>query len=448
MESAASQPGLPIELPQKTVKLMANQANSMRIKRPVRNQIEMMLRDLDSLIADDHPVRSIWACLQKLDLSAFYASIKTALDTPGRPASDPQVLLAVWLYATAEGIGSARHLEKLCKEHDAYRWLCGNVPVDYHLLSEFRVAHQEALDNLLTNILATLMKQKLLTLKQVAQDGTRVRASAGAGSFHRKNRLERCILEAEAQVKQLKEERDHSDPRTNVREQAARERAAKERLLRIHAALEELPLVEAAKERQRRTKSRAERRKITETRVSTTDPEARIMKMPDGGYRPAFNVQLATDVKTGVIVGAAVVNQGSDSGQAEPMETQVTSRSGTPPEEYLFDGGFAQRESITSLTKQGIVVYAPVKEPRSKNKERVNVRWGDTPEVIQWRQRMETEESKQIYRLRAATAEWANAQMCCHGLSRFTVRGISKVLNVVLLATITHNILRWLALTP
>ncbi len=151
----------------------------------MRNQIEMMLRDLDSLVSEDHPVRAIWAYLQKLNLSAFYASIKAVLDAPGRPASDPQVLLALWIYATVEGVGSARRLDRLCKEHDSYRWLCGTVPVDYHILADFRMAHQEALDDLLTDIIATMMNQKLVTLKQVAQDGTRVRASAGASSFQK-----------------------------------------------------------------------------------------------------------------------------------------------------------------------------------------------------------------------------------------------------------------------
>ncbi len=450
MDIAKGQGGLPIELsevksgPQPVV----TQPGQARLRRPVRNQIEMMLRDLDSLVSEDHPVRAIWAYLQKLNLSAFYASIKAVLDAPGRPASDPQVLLALWIYATVEGVGSARRLDRLCKEHDSYRWLCGTVPVDYHILADFRMAHQEALDDLLTDIIATMMNQKLVTLKQVAQDGTRVRASAGASSFHRKDSLERCLVVAEEQVKRLKEEREHPDPEVSLRERATRERAARERAERVQAALGELPAVQAAKERQRRTKSKAERNKITEARVSTTDPQARVMKMADGGYRPAYNVQFATDVESGVIVGTAVVNEGADTGQAEVMEAQVASRSGVHPQDYLIDGGFAQRDTITALAEREITVYAPVKAPRSISKQRHTPRWGDTPEVIAWRRRMETEEAKSIYKLRAATAEWANAQLRCHGLARITVRGLSKVLNLVLLAAVAHNLLRWLALTP
>jgi transposase len=440
---------LPMDIPEaepitNSTKTTPEQA---RVLRPVRNQVEMILRDLDSLISENHPVRAIWAYLQRLDLSAFYYSIKATLNAPGRPAGDPQVLLALWIYATVEGVGSARQLDKLCKEHDAYRWLCGNVPVDYHTLADFRVAHQEALDGLLTEIIATMMNRKLVTLKRVAQDGTRIRASAGAGSFHRKDRLERCLAEVEEQVRLLNEEREHPGPELNHREQAARERAAREREYRVRAALNELPKAQAAKERQRRTQSMAKRSKIKEARISTTDPEVRVMKMPDGGYRPAFNVQFATDVGSGIIVGTAVVNEGTDAGQAEPMEAQVARRGGIHPKDYLIDGGFAKLDTITNLAKRSVSVYAPVKIPRNTANSRSDPRWGDTPEVIEWRQRMETEKARSIYRFRAATAEWTNAQVRCHGLAKLTVRGLSKVLNVVLLAAIGHNLLRWTSLT-
>ena len=420
----------------------------VRICRPVRNQVEMMLRALDSLVPEDHAVRSIWEFLQGLDLSAFYRSIKVALDVPGRPAIDPQLLLALWIYATVEGVGSARRLDRLCQEHDAYKWLCGGVSVNYHTLADFRVTHQDALEKLLTGIIATMMHQKLVTLKQVAQDGIRVRASAGAGSFHQGGTLEKCLVEAEEQVKRLAEEREHSDPEVSLQEQSARERAARERKERIQAALSELPTIQAAKAKQQRTKSKAERGKITTARASMTDPEARVMKMSDGGYRPAYNVQLATDVGSGVIVGAAVVNEGTDTGQAETIEAQVARRCGVHPGDYLMDGGFAQRETITTLTKREVTVYVPVRAPRTmtSGRERSSPRWGDTPEVIAWRQRMETEEAKGIYKLRAATAEWTNAQARSHGLSQFTVRGLGKILNVVLLVTIAHNLLRWLAM--
>jgi transposase len=407
----------------------------------------MMVRDLDSLVAQDHPARAIWGLLEKLDLAGFYGAIKAVLDRPGRPTTDPQVLLAVWLLGTVEGVGSARKLARLCQEHDAYRWLCGRVPINYHMLSDFRAAHERDLDQLLTQIVASLMAAGAVTLERVAQDGMRVRASAGASSFRRGKKLKECLQLAEAQVERLKEEREHPDPGVSRRQQGARERGARERVERVEQALEYLPQVQAVKERQQQTKAKAQRTKVREPRVSTTDPQARVMKMPDGGFRPAYNVELATDKASGIIVGVGVTAEGTDAGQAVPMEQQVVQRTGQHPQEYLMDGGFATREDITTLAQRGVTVYAPVKLPRNKPEaERYQPRYGDSEAVAQWRQRMATEEAKEVYRQRGATAEWANAQVRQHGVSQFTVRGLAKVSTVMLLVAVAHNLLRWVAL--
>ena len=417
-----------------------------RVLRPVREQLQWVARDLEGSVPQDHPARAIWDLLEKLDLSAFYGAIKAVLERPGRPTTDPQVLLALWLLATVEGVGSARRLDRLCGEHDAYRWLCGGVPINYHMLSDFRVAHQGALDELLTQIVASLMGAGAVTLERVAQDGMRVRASAGAGSFRRRQKLEECLEEAGAQVTRLAHERDHPDPGVNRREQQARERMARERQERVAQALEQLPQVQAAKERQQQTLALGQREKVTQPRASTTDPEARVMKMPDGGYRPAYNVELATDNASGVIVGVDVVNTG-DARQAAPMEEQVVQRTGEHPKAYLMDGGFATREDITTLERRGVTVYAPVRLPRNKpEEERYQPRYEDSPEVVRWRQRMATEEAKAVYRGRGSTAEWANAQVSQHGVTRFTVRGVAKLTSVMLLVAVAHNILRWAAL--
>lgn len=418
-----------------------------RVVRPVREQIEWIPRDLESVLPQSHAARAIWGLLENLDLAGFYKSIKAVVDRPGRPTTDPRVLLALWLLATVEGVGSARKLGRLCQEHDAYRWLCGGVPINYHMLSDFRVGHQGALDELLTQIVGSLTAADAVTLERVAQDGMRVRTSAGGGSFHRRTKLEECLEQARAQVKRLAEEREHPDPGISQRERAARERAARERAERVEKALAYLPEVEGVKGRQRVTKARRERSKVTEARVSTTDPEARVMKMSDGGFRPAYNVQLATDAAKGVIVGVAVVAEGADTGQALPMEEQVKKRAGGQPKAYLMDGGFVTNEDITALEQQRVTVYAPVRLPRNKpEQERYQPHYGDTPEVRRWRERMATEEAKTAYKARGATAEWANAQVCQHGVSRFTVRGLMKVTTVMLLVVVAHNLLRWTAL--
>jgi transposase len=417
-----------------------------RVLRPVRQQLQWVPRDLESEVSQDHPVRAIWGLLESLDLSAFYGSIKAVLDGPGRSTTDPQVLLAVWLLGTVEGVGSARKLARLCEEHDAYRWLCGGVPINYHMLSDFRVAHQGALDALLTQIVASLMAVGAVTLERVAQDGMRVRASAGASSFRRGERLERCLGEARAQVARLAQEREHPDPGVSQREQRARERAARERVQRVEQALEYLPQAQAAKERQQQTQAITKRAKVTPPRTSTTDPEAQVMKMPDGGFRPAYNAQLATDTASGVIVGVKVVNT-ADPGQAAPMEAQVVQRTGKHPKDYLMDSSFATRADITTLERQGVTVYAPVRLPRNRSEgERYQPRYEDTDQVVRWRQRMATGEAQAIYKERSATAEWVNAQVRQHGVSQFTVRGLAKVTTVMLLVAVAHNLLRWATL--
>lgn len=419
-----------------------------RVLRPERRQLQWLPRDLEAAVAEDHPARAIWALLERLDLSGFYADIKAVLGRPGHPTTDPQVLLALWLLATVESVGSARRLARLCEEHDAYRWLCGGVPINYHMLADFRVAHQEALDDLLTQIVGCLMQAGAVSLERVAQDGMRIRASAGAASFRREETLEACLKEARAQVERLAWEREHPDPGLSRRQQAARKRAAREREGRVEQALAHLPAAQGAKERQQRSLTKPKREKVTEPRVSTTDPEARVMKMPDGGFRPAYNAQFATDGAKGIIVGVAVVPTGNDFGQAVPMEAQVERRTGQKPATYLMDGGFASRDDITNLESRGITVYAPVRLPRNKPEEaRYEPGQGDSPEVIAWRQRMKDDDSKEVYRQRGAIAEWANAQVRLHGVSQFNVRGLARVTSVMLLVAVAHDLLRWISLS-
>ena len=420
-----------------------------RLRRPMRQQIEFVERSLDTLLPDDHPARAIWAFLERLDLSAFYASIKSVLGGAGHPAADPKVLLALWLYATSEGIGSARQIDRLCKEHDAYRWLCGGVTVNYHTLSDFRATHQEALNQLLTDILAAMMDAGLVKLQRVAQDGMKVRANAGAASFRRKSSLERCLAEAEQQVAALAAERERPDPGCNKRQEAARERAARERQQRVEKALRRLPEVQATKERRKKNQSKAVRDKVSEARVSTTDPECRVMKMADGGFRPAYNLQIATDKDSQVIVAVGVDTTGSDGGQAPAGLKQIEQRTGRLPGAYLMDGNFAKRDDITALERRGVTVYAPTRAPRATTSGRTKAdpRRDDTAEVARWRERMETEEAKEIYKGRAATSECVNAHARRHGLTHLLVRGAEKVHSVLLLVAITHNILRWIALT-
>jgi transposase len=241
---------------------------------------------LEGLLPEDHRARAVWEFVEGLDLSSLYEGIRSFEEQAGRPAIDPAILVALWIYATAEGVGSARALERLCNQHDAYRWICGGVEVGAHTLSDFRVAHGSVLDALLTQSVAQLMAEGLVDLRRVAQDGLRVRASAGAASFRRRRRLREFLREAGEQVERLRRELDEDPAATSRREGAARKRAARERKRRVQQALTEM-----GREEERRTQraSRRLREEKKESRVSTTDPEARVMRMADGGFRPAYN---------------------------------------------------------------------------------------------------------------------------------------------------------------
>lgn len=408
----------------------------IRINEPVRNQVEIVCRDLDALLADDHAARLIWAFLDRMDLSPFFQQIQAYLDGPGRPATSPKVLLTLWLYATTEGIGSARRLAGLCDRDDVYRWICGGVPINYHMLSDFRVAHQAALDTLMTDILAAMMAEGLVTLKRVAQDGMRVRASAGAASFRREDTLKRLRVEAAAEVERLFRQIDAAEE--TKRERAARQRAARERHARVESALAQLQSLRAAKPTDEEK---------ADVRVSTTDPQARVMKMADGGFRPAYHVQAATDTESQVIVGVSVVSRGSDAKEAPPMLAQVEARTEERPDDYLVDGGFANHATVEHRADSGITLYAPVQKPKDTKRDLHHPLPSDSQAVAAWRVRMGDAEAKEIYKERAATAECVNAKCrSLYGMHQFRVRGTDNVTCVVLLTAIAHNLLRWIAL--
>jgi transposase len=422
-----------------------------RVLTARREQVEWRAFDLDGLVGPDHRARMIWAAVEQMDLSQFYAQIRAVEDGPGRDALDPKVLLALWLYATSEGVGSARHLARLCERDHAYMWICGGLKPNYHALSDLRAQHGDKLDALLSQMLATLMAAKLLTLHRVAQDGTRVRAHAGAASFRRASTLqERCLAQAQEQVAALRRELDEEPAASSVREKAARERAARERQAAVERAIAELPRVQAAHERTQRKRAREARRKgidpddkKSEPRVSTTDPQARVMKMGDGGFRPAYNWQFATDTDSRLIVGVEVTNEGTDKAQMVPMLEQLERRTGQRPSQYLVDGGFTKLEAIDHVEARGVQVYAPVPQPRRQGIDAYERKADDTDRTAAWRARMKTEQAQQTYKLRAAVAETVHGDLrTWRGLKQMPVRGKTKVRAVALLHALTYNLLR------
>lgn len=413
-----------------------------RFQRAERQQIEFRPLALDQLVAEDHPARLIWSYVEGLDLSRFYADIKAVAGGAGRDPIDPKILLSLWLLATIEGVSSARRLDRLCQYHVAYQWICGGVTVNYHTLSDFRTQHLESLDELLTQSVATLLHQGLIELTRVAQDGMRVRASAGSSSFRRQPTLQECLAKAEQHLEELKQQYEDDPTGGERRQRAAQMRAAADRKARIEAALvEREKLVPKLERRQKGSGEQA--------RASTTDPEARKMKMADGGFRPAYNVQLASTTGSLVIVGVDVVNAGTDGGQMQPMVDQIQRRYGELPEEYLADGGFVKLEEITHLEQAEVTTYLPVMEQEQKRAKGIDpfapVK-GDSPAVQRWRGRMGTEAAQAIYRERAAAAEFPNAGCRNRGLGQFRVRGLLKAKAVCLWQALVHNFQRTLDL--
>lgn len=309
------------------------------------------------------------------------------------------------------------------------------MSVNHTRLSQFRNS-VDFLNQILTDCVAVLIHEKLVELKRVSQDGMRVRASAGKSSFRSLSSLEEAYAEAAQQIAAL--QADESSADISARQKAARERAAADRADRLARAMAALPQLAANREKRKKGDGES-------TRVSTTDPDARTMKMANGGFNPAYNVQFATDNDSGIIVGVDTSNEGSDAGLLEPMVDQIQQRYAKQPEEVLVDGGFGSKDDVISLTKRNITVYMPVKEEEEKKARGIDPfapAPGDKPEIAAWRVRMGQEEAQAIYKERAQTAEWVNAQARNRGLQQFRVRGIKAVRCVSLMYAIVHNLLQ------
>jgi transposase len=404
-----------------------------RLRRPDRDQMILTPGSLDNMLPPDHQVRLVDAFVARLDLAPLRDAIKSREGTPGHPAIDPAILVTLWLYATVDGVGSARELARLCELSLPYQWICGGVSLNHHTLSDARLDYAAWLDDTLTASLAALLSAGAIKLETVAQDGLRVRASAGAGSFRRRPTLEQHLAEAEARVAALKAELGDDTGASRRRGEAARARAAAERLARLKAAVAALP---EAEKRAVRNKKKAE-----QARVSTTDPEAAVMKMPNGGFRPAYNTQLAAETEHGLIVGLDVTATGADQPSLEPMVEQVTERTGQTPENWLADGGFFNRDTATNLAEDGITLYCPPHTPKG-DRAPGEAMPTDTPAVAALRERMASEAGQTVYRQRARWIEWVNAGFRQRDWRQVPVRGLAKVKTLVRWQALTHNMTR------
>jgi transposase len=409
-----------------------------------RAQLGWDMVDLESQLASDHRARVVWAFVTKLDLSALYDRIRAREGLPGRPPPDPQIFLGLWLYATLEGVGSARHLDRLCQSDTAYRWLRGGVAMNYHDLSDFRVGHGDVLDRLLTDSLTALMAEGIVKLEEVAVDGTKVRAWAGRGSFKGAENLARLERWARERVDQLRGTASDAGASEN-RRRAAQERGAEEVARRAGEASRTLEKLRAEQAKRAKTHKKEEAAK-KELTASVSDPEARVMRFADGAMRAAYNIQLAVTPDTGIIVAAAATDRRNDTGLAVPVVEQIKDRLKILPQRLLADSRYATKDDIVELAEQKVTVYMPVPadkpdaKPESQRKRDQN-RSREPEAVKAWRERMDQEESKAIYR-RRGRIETVNGILKGRGLGIMRVRSIAKVTAVVLMQVLAHNLWR------
>src|SRR5215471_3902273 len=412
----------------------------LRLEMAERRQVEFQQGCLDDLLSADHRARQVWDYVEGLDIGVLYRRVRTTVQSTGRPAIDPAILMSLWLYATLDGVGSARLLDRLCGSETAYRWLCGGVGVNYHTLSDFRSDAGPVLDDLLSRSMTGLIASGLVDVQTVAIDGLRVRASAGSGSFGTGERLQELYAAAKEAVEQLRAEVEEDPGSAERRTQARRRAAAEDRLRRLeearraHAEIEERRLQEARE--QRRKKPRDD----NPARASTSDPQARVMKMGDGGYRPAYNVQLATAVEGRHIIGVSLTNSASDRGLLKPAIDDIRRRYGLSPKQALADGGFDSKTDIERLHDEKIEVFCPL--PNNGKGDPAVPRKDDEAGVIAWRQRMASAQGKAAYQRRFAS-ERPHAHMRNHGLQQFLVRGIGKAKAVVLWHVTAFNFLQF-----
>lgn len=404
----------------------------------------MQLFSLDQLLPAEHRARSVWAFVQALDLEPFYQDFEVTDHVAGRTAIAPEILIGLWLLATLDGIGSARELERRCETDIPYLWLRGTVSVNHHTLGDFRVLHGPRLERLLVDTVAALIDGGIVPLETIAQDGMRVRASAGSSSFRRRPTLEKLQQAAQEHVDRLRQEADNEPDRRagDARRQAAAERAARERKERVAEALRQHE--QLSRQREQRKKGDGET-----TRVSTTDPDARKMKMANGGYDPAYNVQFATDGDARVIVGVDVTNGGTDGGELPPMLEKIRQDYGRNPQQVLVDSAFATQEAVTVAESGGTQVISTV--PRAEQLRRHGhdphaPQRRDTDEYVKFRARMAEPASQALYKSRPSIAEFPNADCRNRNLRQFRVRGLVKVKAVALWHALAFNFLRMIAL--
>lgn len=404
---------------------MSDKRGKVRTVEPERRQGVIRFEMPEDTLPTQHRARVLWAVTGELDLSGFTRHAKAVEGCAGRPVHSPRMLLTLWLYGISRGVGSARELSGLTETDLAYRWISGEMRVSHQLLSRFRVGHGDVLEQLMTEVLGTLLHKGLLSLHVVAQDGTRVRASASAPSFRSEAALAQCLEQAQLHLKAVLAQADN--PELSMAQQAAREAGARDFERRVREAITTVQQLRPSG--------------TGKARASTTDPEARVMKMADGGYRPGYNIQLAVAGSPmggpRTIVGLRVTNVGSDMGSLTPMLDDIERRTGELPQQLLADANHTAHDDIRAVAGRDVELLAPVPE-RTRNSRNTH-----DDIIANWIHRMQTPEAKRTMRARASLCELANAHLKDRfGHDHILVRGAAKVTCVALLGCLAFNLLQ------
>ena len=476
-----------------------------RLRTVDRDQMVLRPTNVEQLIEADHPARAIWEIVGQQNLDGYYGAFEAVAGVAGRSAWDPHILISLWIYAYKEGVSSAREISRLCQYHPAYQWLTGLQEINHHTVSDFRVKHYQALDELFTQILGVLSYEGLITLKRVMHDGTKVKANAADKSFRREGTLQKHLEAARQQVEEMG---DPCSEELNEHVAKARERAVREKQQRLEAALEQLQQLQGG----------VRSKKQKPPRVSTTDPEARIMKQSDGGFAPNYNVQISSDAKADLIVGIGVSQAANDTAELVPAIERVKENFGEAPQQVVVDGGFINQGTIVAMEAQGIDLIGPMPDHTSQtvaalekrgvaaeffpqafryeaerncyvcpagrdlpfesqeksegsaryryrakladcqgcaskgqccpqSQRRSLVRTEESPEVRRHREKMASEAAREIYKQRSQIAEFPNAWIKeKFGLRRFRLRGLFKVTLEAMWAAIAYNLSQWIRL--
>ncbi len=418
---------------------------SARVKSANRKQLCFDVLDYDTLIPEDHAARIMVAFVEQLALFDFYALIKARENSAGRPATDPRLLLCLWLYATVDSVGSARTLSDLCQTDNAYRWICGGVQMNYHTLSDFRTAYPENLDDLLTNIVSSLLSQGTISLKSIIIDGTKVKASAGKQSFKTRKKLHHLKKQTRRHIEALRRELDDAPQASSSRIKAARECAQNEMEKKVEKALSIMPEIEALKEERKKKVKKGTT--VSKAKVSTTDPDARIMKFADGSVKAGYNCQIGIDAQSMIILSVEPSQQGNDKGLLKPMVEKIAKRYDKHSERVLVDGGYRVHQDIIDLAEHETptLVYSPLQElkkdikPESLRKRKAKE--AKFPKVLQaYYKRMRNNAAGLITKQRSRI-ETVNGIIHNRLRGGFKLRGIEQVKSELLLHAIGQNII-------